>query len=474
MMHSEKAASPSFCEDRPLVCTHKKRRSKVHRQEKLSLGACLDGNYVYKGCEKVTNEQRYRRFLWVFLGVGVALLFFCLFLFLEEKIPDHINLVQGEEQTLNFDLPQDAVIYEAAVEADASGAKAIPKENLHITGDGVIGNKTGDYAISCKLFGIIPIKSIQVSVVEQNWVYPCGDPVGIYMKTDGVLVVGTGSIKGMDGISYEPAYHIVQSGDYILSANGTETPNKETLIQTIHESQGKPITLRVRRGEEEMEMALQPVMTEEQDYKVGIWVRSDTQGIGTMTYVDSQGHFGALGHGINDIDTSTLLELKKGTLYASTIRSVIKGSKGVPGELAGVIHYRDDAVLGTIEKNTETGIFGTLSCDLNCFHLEGPVEVAYKQDVETGPAVIRSALNGTVKEYDIEIEKVYMNSSDANKGMVIKVTDPELLELTGGIVQGMSGSPILQNGKLIGAVTHVFVQDSTSGYGIFIENMLRQ
>ena len=230
--------------------------------------------------------------------------------------------------------------------------------------------------------------------------------------------------------------------------------------------------LTVLRAEEEIELSLQPVWTEEETYKVGIWVRSDAQGIGTLTYVDSQGHFGALGHGINDIDTSTLLSLEKGTLYASTIRSVIKGTKGVPGELAGVIHYRDDAVLGTIEQNTVTGIFGTLSCSLDCFHLEGPVEVAYKQEVQTGPAVIRSALDGTIREYEIEIEKVYLNSSDANKGMVIRVTDPELLELTGGIVQGMSGSPILQNGKLIGAVTHVFVQDSTSGYGIFIENML--
>lgn len=431
-------------------------------------------NYVEKGCEKVTNEQRYRRFLWILLGIGISLFFFCSLLFFYEKIPDHMNLVQGEKQTLNFQIPKDTVVYEAAVEADVSGKTTIPSENLHITANSVIANETGNYAISCKLFGLIPIKSIQVSVVEQNWVYPCGDPVGIYMKTNGVLVVGTGSIEGLDGISYEPAYHIVQSGDYILAANGTETPNKETLVQVVHESQGKPVTLRVRRGSEEMEMALQPVMTREEDYKVGIWVRSDTQGIGTMTYVDSQGHFGALGHGINDIDTSTLLELKKGTLYASTIRSVIKGTKGVPGELAGVIHYRDDAVLGTIEKNTETGIFGTLSCNLDCFHLEGPVEVAYKQEVQEGPALIRSAIDGTMKEYAIEIEKIYLNSSDANKGLVIEVTDPELLELTGGIVQGMSGSPILQNGKLIGAVTHVFVNDPTRGYGIFIENMIGQ
>ena len=242
-------------------------------------------------------------------------------------------MCRAKDKVSIFNLPQDTISYEAAVEADASSVKAIPKENLHITSDGVIGNKTGDYEISCKLFGIIPIKSIQVSVVEQNWVYPCGDPIGIYMKTNGVLVVGTGSIKGIDGISYEPAYHIVQSGDYILSVNGTETPNKETLIQMINESHGNTVTLKVRRGDEEMEMALQPVMTQEQDYKVGIWVRSDTQGIGTMTYVDSQGHFGALGHGINDIDTSTLLELKNGTLYDSTIRSVIKGTKGAPENL---------------------------------------------------------------------------------------------------------------------------------------------
>lgn len=420
----------------------------------------------------MTNEQRYRRLLWVLLGIGIFLFFFCCVLFFHEKIPDHMNLVQGERQTLDFDLPKDTIVYEEAVEADVSGKSNIPRENLHITADSVVADQTGNYTISCKLFGWIPIKSIQVSVVEQNWLYPCGDPVGIYMKTDGVLVVGTGSIEGMDGISYEPAYHILQSGDYILAANGTETPNKEMLVQVIRESQGETVALRVRRGEEEIEMAVQPVMTRQEEYKIGVWVRSDTQGIGTMTYVDSQGHFGALGHGINDIDTSTLLELKKGTLYGASIRSVVKGTKGMPGELAGVIHYRDDAVLGTIEQNTETGIFGTLSCNLDCFHLEGPVEVAYKQEVQEGPAVIRSSIDGTMREYEIRIDKVYLNSSDANKGLVIEVTDPELLEMTGGIVQGMSGSPIIQDGKLVGAVTHVLVNDPTRGYGIFIENML--
>ena len=213
-------------------------------------------------------------------------------------------------------------------------------------------------------------------------------------------------------------------------------------------------------------------MTGTSEYKTGIWVRDDTQGIGTLTYVDENGNYGALGHGISDVDTSTLLSLQEGKLYPSDIISVVKGEKGTPGELAGVIRYDENEVMGSITANTEAGIFGKVTESFKSQLKGTPIEVGLKQEIETGPATIRCTVDGTVKEYDIEIEKVLLNSSDVNKSMVIKVTDEELLQKTGGIVQGMSGSPIIQNGKLIGAVTHVFIQDSTSGFGIFAENMI--
>ena len=242
----------------------------------------------------------------------------------------------------------------------------------------------------------------------------------------------------------------------------------------VNESQGKEMTLDVLREGEKTTLAVAPVMTGPSEYKLGLWVRDNTQGIGTLTYVDENGNYGALGHGISDVDAGTLLSLSSGRLYHTDILSVVKGEKGSPGELSGVIHYQDDQILGTITKNTDMGIFGCLTCSLNQFTTKSPVEVGYKQEIETGPATVLTTVDGHTREYGIEITKINLSSQDVNKSMVIRVTDPELLEKTGGIVQGMSGSPILQNGRLIGAVTHVFIQDSTQGYAIFVENMLQQ
>ena len=226
----------------------------------------------------------------------------------------------------------------------------------------------------------------------------------------------------------------------------------------------------VNRKGEEIPLSLEPVLTQEENYKLGIWVRDNTQGIGTMTYVDEKGRFGALGHGISDTDTGELLDVSGGELYQAQIVSIIRGAQGVPGELSGYIEYEDEKKIGTIEKNTDIGIFGQIFSDTQ---ISGEkVKIGYKQEVKKGKAQILMQLEGKVEYYDIEITDIYSSQQDTNKSFQIQVTDPELLAKTGGIVQGMSGSPILQDGKLIGAVTHVFVQDSSKGYGIFIENML--
>lgn len=205
---------------------------------------------------------------------------------------------------------------------------------------------------------------------------------------------------------------------------------------------------------------------------MGIWVRDDTQGIGTLTYVDEEGRFGALGHGISDVDTGELLSIADGNLYDAQILGIRKGEKGNPGELSGLIRYEAGNILGEISENRKNGIFGTMEASqLKNMNLE-KVPIGYKQDLKTGPASVFCRTDGEVKEYAAEITRIDLNHEDSNKSFVIQITDKELLEKTGGIVQGMSGSPVLQNGKLFGAVTHVFVQDSTSGYGIFIENMM--
>ena len=319
---------------------------------------------------------------------------------------------------------------------------------------------------------MIPLKNVEVTVVPETRVYAGGMPVGIYMKTRGILVVGTGSVEKNDGSFSDPAENILRSGDYIVAVNGTAVMRKEELVQEVKESDGAPVVLKVDRDGSLTELLVQPVLDKEESYKLGLWVRDDTQGIGTLTYMDENGRYGALGHGISDVDTGTLLNLSGGSLYHTDILSVVKGLRGTPGEMTGVIRYQSSEILGTIEKNTSSGIFGRITENRGFFCQGELVETAYKQAVETGPAVLLSAVGGMVKAYSIQIEKVNLAGSDPNKSMVISVSDPELLAITGGIIQGMSGSPILQNGKLIGALTHVFVNDPTKGYGIFIENMI--
>lgn len=296
--------------------------------------------------------------------------------------------------------------------------------------------------------------------------------MGIYMQTKGVLIIDTGEILSESGETEEPARDIVKPGDYIVAFNQNRIQCKQDLLEDLADLDGESVTLKVRRGKETIPLSLTPVKDEEGKYKLGIWVRDDTQGIGTLTYVDEEGRFGALGHGISDVDTGELLSIADGNLYDAQILGIRKGEKGNPGELSGLIRYEAGNILGEISENRKNGIFGTMEASqLKNMNLE-KVPIGYKQDLKTGPASVFCCTDGEVKEYAAEITRIDLNHEDSNKSFVIQITDKELLEKTGGIVQGMSGSPVLQNGKLFGAVTHVFVQDSTSGYGIFIENMM--
>ncbi|MCI9659148.1 MAG: SpoIVB peptidase [Lachnospiraceae bacterium] len=316
------------------------------------------------------------------------------------------------------------------------------------------------------------LKEVSVRVVERKRVIPGGIPIGIYLETEGVYVVGTGEIEAEDGLSYEPAYQIVQTGDYILAVNGKKIRDKDELIACVQENRSDIMILKLLRGEEVIQVRLHAVKTKEEDYKLGIWVKDDIQGIGTLTYMTEDAGFGALGHGITDTDTGELLETSCGSLYDTNILDIIKGEKGTPGEISGMITYSDRHIRGNIHKNTAAGIFGTIDQRVRADLNTEAVEVGFKQEIRRGPALIRSSVSGELKEYQIQIQEIRLNEDDVNKGMVFQVTDPELLELTGGVIQGMSGSPILQNGKLVGAVTHVFVNDPSRGYGIFAETMI--
>ena len=405
-------------------------------------------------------------------------LVFCIgfsYFYMKWVIPDKLNVVAEEEEQFHFSMPFGVTLSSDSEEVVLGNGSNIPSDQIHLSVNqpfSVYSENQGSYKIGLKLFGWLQLKDIQVNVVDTKYAVPCGTPVGIYLKSDGIMVIGTGDITKKDGMIVEPAFGVLQSGDYIEAFNGTPLKDKEALVTELNKNGTSEAVLAVRRGDQEIEVKMTPVEGEDGNPKLGVWVRDDTQGIGTMTYIDMNGNFGALGHGISDSDTGGVVQIEDGALYETSILGIEKGTFGKPGVMSGVIYYGPGSVLGTIHSNTEEGIFGTVNERFKQTAKADAIPIGYRQDVKKGTAYIRSDVSGVVKDYEIEIQKVDYTTTHKNKGMVIKVTDPELLAITGGIVQGMSGSPIIQDGKLIGAVTHVFIQDSTRGYGIFIENML--
>ena len=395
----------------------------------------------------------------------------------EHQIPEHFSVAEGEETSFSLDLPLYTTLLSESEEVILKGDSGIPQDEIRIRPDqefSLYARKDGNFRLGLKLFGTIPFKEISVNVEDACYAVPCGMPVGIYLKSRGVMVIGTGKVTDENGSEAEPAYGILQSGDYIEAINGQPLSDKEALITSLNRMGESEALLRVRRGGRELELSVDTVKTADGSRKLGAWVRDDTQGIGTMTYLKPDGGFGALGHGISDSDTGRVVEIENGALYETEILGIEKGSAGNPGVMAGVIYYGPGSRLGSVAQNTDCGIFGTAGqafCDAVG---QQTMEVGHRQDVKRGKAWIRSYVSGEACDYEIEIQRVDYSPAKENKSLVFQVTDERLLRLTGGIVQGMSGSPILQNGKLVGAVTHVFVQDSTRGYGIFVEDMLKK
>jgi stage IV sporulation protein B len=402
-------------------------------------------------------------------GAGV-----CGWAALVERIPDRMYVSEeGELPQLFPGLVEAQLVEETdAQESTQVSSESVKQQEVTAALAGGQGSRETSYSVSYRLFGKLPLKEVEVTVQPRRQVYVGGTPIGIYLETDGVLVVDTGTITDSDGKKTCPAQNIVQSGDYIQAVNGTAVSTKEELISCINQCGGEALLLDVQRDGKKLDLQIQPVLDDQGDYRAGIWVRNDTQGIGTLTYVDPEGNFGALGHGISDIDTGELLEVQGGTLYDAEVVSIVKGRQGSPGEVAGIIHYSEGYKIGTITANQGNGIYGTVSSLASLPQELQLCEVAHRQEVKEGEAQILCCVGGEVKEYQVELKEVRLTGSDENKNLVLEVTDPELLDLTGGIIQGMSGSPILQNGRIVGAVTHVFVNDPTKGYGILLEDML--
>ena len=328
--------------------------------------------------------------------------------------------------------------------------------------------------LELKLLGLIPIKSVSISKIKDLEVYPGGLNVGIKISTNGVLVVGHSNIDSFEGKIESPAKASgIELGDIITKINGEEIENSRDLSVKLNNLDKDIISIEFMRNginsEKEVELG-----KENNEYKLGLWVRDSTAGIGTLTFYDKKSNlFGALGHPITDGDTNKPFSIKEGNLLNSSVISVKKGEKGSPGELKGLF-VNEKENIGKIDKNTESGIFGVGSDNLINKIYNEPIKVGFRSEVKEGPAKIITTIDEEgPKEYDIEILKLLSQEEPSAKSMVIKVIDEELLEKTGGIVQGMSGSPIIQNGKLIGAVTHVLINKPDVGYGIYIEWMLK-
>lgn len=310
-----------------------------------------------------------------------------------------------------------------------------------------------------------------LAAYEGKRLIPMGNAVGINLQSEGVMVVGIPEILA-DGSSVSPARQAgLTMGDIITQIGSVHVSTNEDLKSAIDKLDGSPVSVTITRGTRVIQLVVTPHKTEEGRCELGLWMRDGIAGIGTLTFYDPEtGVFGALGHAVNDSETGVIIPLRGGSVTRSSVTDVIQGKAGMPGQLQGT--FNGESILGSLTKNSSNGIFGFMVKN-DMINGKAALPVADFSDVKTGPATILSNVSGTeVKEYAVEIIRVYSGAEAVGRSMMISVKDPQLIARTGGIVQGMSGSPIIQNGKIIGAVTHVLINDPTRGYGISIENML--
>ena len=418
-----------------------------------------------------------------YIGVLFALLFLTINFSPQvqafQSLPDELRLQSGETIVLDWEIPlianftggSAAVLqYNGETLSDVTGISM--DESLTIT------TSEGENAsIELSLFGIIPVKTVAITVGGTDEVYIGGQSIGVTMYTKGALIVGTTDIVQMDGTIRNPAEESgLKPGDVILQVGDTEVEDADHLSELIESMEGGQISLGILRNGEFLQITVTAVQDESDGkYRLGLWVRDSTAGVGTLTfYVPNSMVFASLGHAITDVDTRENLLVKNGEIVRSIILDVRQGTKGTPGELQGALENMQEP-LGALLVNTDYGIYGKLYEDVNNTLYPEPISVGGQEDVHIGAATLLTTIDDTgVKEYSCEIIRITPQSGPAPKGMVIKITDPELLERTGGIVQGMSGSPLIQDGKIIGAITHVFVNDPTQGYGLYIDWMMDQ
>ena len=387
------------------------------------------------------------------------------------ELPDRVVIYENEEVGLKCSFPFSLYENQNSLVLSASADIANDSEIFKHLGEGENEIIRGNVPVS---FLGMEIKNIEVYILPQKNVTPGGMCIGVSLFTNGVIVAGNSDISCQDGKKVNPAMQAgLFDGDIITKVNGQQLLNARQLGQLVEESKDKPIKLSVLRNNKSVEVNITPAYdVYEKKYRLGLWLRDSTAGIRTITYADNENKkYAALGHAITDPDTGTILPVGTGEIVECTINDIVKGKKGIPGELKGSFRLNSPAY-GSISANTEFGLYGdTYSDIINELYPQG-VQVASRNSVKEGKATILTTVDGQgIQEYEINIIKANKQDVRASKSMIIEVTDQRLLEKTGGIVQGMSGSPILQNGKLIGAVTHVLISDPQKGYALYIDWM---
>lgn len=382
------------------------------------------------------------------------------------SFPDTLAITLGQTRALQLGLP-----FTVHLESDEVAVLSSNDERLNEVL--LSGSASGETEVTFNLLGLIPFKKMQVAVQPEITLIPGGEALGVALKTKGVLVVGTSDLGGSAGAS--PArLGGIKPGDVILSVADIDIIDTVHLQKTVAGLGGRMVPVRVLRDDKEQSLQLLPKLDDATGtYRLGAWVRDSTAGVGTLSFYNPETHeYGALGHAITDSDTGKPLSVSEGQVLKADIVDVQRGQKGSPGELKGSF-LREKRLMGDITQNSILGIYGKLEETPDSSLYPQGLPVGLRSGVHTGPASIISTVDmAGPKEYQVEIIQVNRQQIPAPKSMVVKVTDEELLEKTGGIVQGMSGSPILQDGRIIGAITHVFLSDSTQGYGLYIEWML--
>lgn len=381
-----------------------------------------------------------------------------------ENIPNNLVIFEGENITLK-------TLLGMQIKLDDETMETVSNANAN-----AVNQKIGKAKLQVNLFDNITLKDVNVDVLPKSKVIPIGSIAGVKLYTSGVLVVGMSEIEGIDNKRHKPYENTgIKEGDTITQINDKPISSTEQLMENVNQAQGKAIKVKYIQEEQTKECSMEAVKTSNNEYKLGLWVRDSAAGVGTVTFYEpGTKTFGALGHGITDIDTEELINIASGEFITTRVLNITKGESGNPGKIQGTVENQKN--IGKINKNSKFGIYGTVEnlASLN-IDTSKEMEVALREEIQQGKAKILCSLdNQKVEEYEVEIQKIYKENNYDNKSMQIKVTDPRLIEKTGGIIQGMSGSPIIQNNKFVGAVTHVLVNNPQEGYAVFGDIMLKQ